>query len=208
MKIILIGPPGSGKGTIATELKKKYRIIQISLGELIRNEIKRKSSFGKRVSGIVNRGNLIPVDMSLKLLNKRLKKPDAKKGFILDGFPRNVAQAKKFTEKIDYIINLSIPDKEIISRLSNRRVCKKCKRNYNLITLKPKKNGVCDKCQGILVQRDDDKPEVIKNRLKVYNRESKPLIRYYGEKLLNVNAHGSVKEVVNRITKLLKTVLT
>ena len=184
MKIVMLGPPGSGKGTYASRLTKMLGIPHISTGDMVREEIKAQTEIGKKIKEYNDRGELVPDEIIIKLLAERLKKADAKKGFILDGFPRTLRQAEALEKlsEIDLVINLNVPDEIIIQRLSNRLICKRCGAIYNRLTLKPKVNGVCDVCGGELYQREDDKPEVIRERLKVYKRSTEPLIEYYRRK--------------------------
>jgi len=186
MKIVMLGPPGSGKGTYAFRLTKILGVPHISTGDMVREEIKAQTELGKKIKEYSDKGELVPDEIIINLLAERLRKPDAQKGFILDGFPRTLRQAEALEEisKIDLVINLNVPDEIIVQRLSNRLVCKRCGAIYNRLTLKPKVNGVCDVCGGELYQREDDKPEVIQERLKVYRRNTAPLIEYYRKKSL------------------------
>lgn len=163
----------------------RFKIAGIATGDIFREEIKQNSVLGKKVAGFVKSGGLVPDEVVIEILKKRVDEPDSKNGFILDGFPRTIEQAKALEKaaKIDAIINLAVPEWIIIERLSNRRICRNCGEVYNLRYLKPKKQGVCDKCGGQLYQREDDKPEVIKERLKVYEKQTQPLINYYQGKV-------------------------
>lgn len=184
MRMIIFGPPGSGKGTYASRLVNILGVPHISTGDLVREEIRMQTDVGRIARQYVERGELVPDDIIISLLMKRLQRPDAEKGFILDGFPRTIGQAKFLEEnfKIDLVINLVVPDEVIIQRLSNRLICKRCGAIYNRLTLKPKVDEICDVCGGELYQREDDKPEVIRERLKVYRASTEPLINYYREK--------------------------
>ena len=168
----------------------KLRIAPISTGDIFREEIKRDTDLGRRVAGYLSRGELVPDKVVIEVLKDRIGRPDAEKGFILDGFPRTVAQAEALERiaKIDAVIRLIVPEWIIIERLSNRRVCRKCGAIYNVKYLKPKKPGTCDKCGGPLYQREDDKPEVIKERLRIYEKQTQPLITYYKGKVPFINA--------------------
>jgi adenylate kinase len=186
MNAIIFGPPGSGKGTYASILEKKLGIVKISTGDIIREEIGKNTELGKRMNDYYDRGELVPDDIVIEALKKRISEPDyVKKGFIFDGYPRTIQQAEALNKiaKIDVIINLKVPDWIIVERLSNRRTCKECGANYNLKYLKPKIEGVCDKCGGELCQRGDDKPEVIRERVRVHQKQTQPLLEYYKEKI-------------------------
>lgn len=184
VKIVMLGPPGSGKGTYASRMAPKLGIPTISTGELFRENVKNGTDVGKKAKVFMDKGELVPDAITIEMLKQRIKQPDAKKGFILDGFPRTIPQAEALEKvaKIDAVINLVVPDEIVIARLSARRQCRKCSEIYNTLYLKPKKEGICDKCGGELYQRDDDKPKAIKERLVVYTKNTQPLIDYYGEK--------------------------
>src|SRR4030042_4406982 len=169
MKLVFLGPPGSGKGTYASRISTILGWPQISTGDLLRGVIKGGTSLGKEAEKFYNEGKLVPDEIVLNLLKERLSKPDCRNGFILDGFPRSIEQARKLEgiTKVDLVVNLAISEEGIILRLSTRRVCRKCGAIYNIRNVKPKVEGVCDKCGGELYQRDDDKTETIRKRLKV-----------------------------------------
>lgn len=188
IRLVMLGPPGSGKGTYATRISPILKIPTISTGDLLRSKMK-DPELGPIIKKYINSGQLVPDEIVFKVFNERLKKDDTKNGFILDGIPRTLEQAKRLENisKIDAVINLVVPEDVIIARLSSRRICKKCGAIYNLLYLKPKVEGICDKCGGELIQRDDDKPEVIKERLREYEKLTKPLIDYYGEKGIRVD---------------------
>jgi adenylate kinase len=186
MNTIIFGPPGSGKGTYASFIEKKLGIIKISTGDIIREEIEKNTCLGKKMKEYTNRGELVPDEIVTEILKRRISEPDCmNKGFILDGYPRTVPQAQSLDKiaTINVIINLNVPDWIIIERLSSRRTCKKCEATFNVKYLKPKVDGICDKCDGELYQRDDDKPEVIKERIRVYRKQTQPLIKYYRGKI-------------------------
>lgn len=188
MKIIFLGPPGAGKGTYASRLTPILKLPHISSGDMVRDEIKAQTQLGNLMKEYSDKGKLGPDEIMIKILAKRLTKPDCKKGCILDGFPRTIKQAEALEKivKIDLVINLNVPDQIIITRLSNRLTCKKCGTIYNKLTLKPKKENICDQCGGQLYQREDDKPKVIQERLNIYRKKTEPLIEYYKKKnLLN-----------------------
>jgi len=184
MNLIFLGAPGAGKGTLATLLSKEYGIPQISTGDLFRAAVKEGSELGKQVQGIMEKGELVPDSLTVELVKERLAKPDAQEGYILDGFPRTVAQADALAEfqKIDAVINFSISDELVIRRLSGRRVCRSCGAIYHIENMPPKVEGKCDRCGGELYIRDDDKIDSIKNRLRVYKDQTEPLIAYYRDK--------------------------
>lgn len=184
MKAIMLGAPGAGKGTYASRLKEKLGVETIATGDIFRELIKENSGLGKKVKSYVEKGLLVPDEVVIEVLKQRLSKIQKGKGFILDGFPRTMEQAKMLDTitKIDVILMLDVPDWIIIERLSTRRICKNCGTVYNIRYLKPKVEGVCDKCDGPLYQRSDDNEEVIKKRLQVYKEQTKPLIEFFKEK--------------------------
>lgn len=181
MNFIFLGPPGAGKGTLASQVAEEYGIPQISTGDIFRENIKNQTELGKKVKSILDSGALVSDDVVLEIVEDRLKKDDCKKGFILDGFPRTIPQAEAF-EKLGIdvqVVNFEVDNDLIIARLSNRRVCRSCKANFNVKFMPPKVEGKCDKCGGELFTRDDDKLEAITNRLSVYRKETAPLIDFY-----------------------------
>ncbi len=207
MNIILLGKPGVGKGTIAKLLQKDYGFVQLSAGDLIRTEIKSKSAIGKKIEPIVASGKLIADEITLLLVKKALTKLK-KKNIIFDGYPREIKQAKMLENfaKVDLVINLEAQDKKIINRLSGRRICPKCGAIYHIKNQPPKKEGICDKDKTKLIHRNDDKPSVIKERLKVHKTQTKPLINYYLKKsqLKKVDANDNPKNILKRVLQLLK----
>ena len=206
MNFIFLGPPGAGKGTLASQVAEEYGIPQISTGDIFRENIKNQTELGKKVKAIMDAGGLVSDDVVLEIVEDRLKKDDCKAGFILDGFPRTIPQAEAF-EKLGIdvkVVNFEVDNELIIARLSNRRVCKGCKANYNVKFLPPKVEGVCDKCGGELFTRDDDKLESITNRLEVYRKETEPLIAFYRNlnKMTDINSARDSQEVLVDFRKL------
>jgi len=183
MRFAIFGPPGAGKGTYSRRLKEKLDIAAISTGDIFREAVKDDNELGKKVKGYLDEGELVPDEVVTEVLKERLEEPDAQKGFILDGYPRTLKQAIDLREitSLDAVINLVVPEWVVVERLSSRRVCTKCGDVYNVRFLKPKEEGVCDKCGGELIQRDDDKPEVIKDRLKVYEEKTQPILDFFKE---------------------------
>lgn len=182
MKIILLGAPGAGKGTQAELLSEHLSIPTISTGNIIREALKSGTEIGLIAKEYMASGGLLPDEVVIKIIEERIGKEDCKKGFILDGFPRTIPQAEALDKMgiiIDKVIDLEIKDETIIKRMSGRRVCEKCGASYHLKNNKPKEDGVCDKCKGTLVQREDDHPDTVKNRLKVYHEQTEPLKDYY-----------------------------
>jgi len=194
MRIIIFGPPGAGKGTYASRLGRELKIAVISTGDIFRDEIKQNTDLGGKVVEFVKSGDLVPDEIVTDIVTKRINMPNSKRGFILDGYPRNVEQAKSLGNitKVDAVILLIVPDWIIVERLSNRRICKKCGAIFNLKYLKPKRPGICDKCGEELFQREDDKPKVVRERLDVYEAQTRPLIGYYRDRLpiLNIGCNS------------------
>lgn len=193
MKAIIFGAPGAGKGTYSSRLQAKLGVDVIAMGDIFRESVKENSDLGKKVKSYVEKGALVPDSVVIEVLQNRLSKVPKDKGFILDGFPRTIDQAKALEAitPIDVILLLDVPDEIIIERLSARRICKKCGEVYNIRFLKPRKEGICDKCGGELYQRSDDNPEVIKNRLQVYKDQTEPLIAYYKKKKIPFVVSGT-----------------
>lgn len=191
MNLVFLGPPGAGKGTIAAVAKNALGVPHISTGDLFRSNIKNETELGKQVKAILASGGLVPDEITIKMVEKRLAEPDCKNGFILDGFPRTIPQADALAEmtNIDGVVNFVLSEEEIIKRLSGRRMCKSTGRTYHILFNPPKVEGVDDETGEPLIQRDDDKPEAIKHRLEVYNESTAPLIAYYEKK-------GVVKNLV------------
>ena len=181
---IFLGPPGAGKGSLAVKVAEDYKIPHISTGDIFRANIKNQTPLGVKVKAIIDSGSLVSDDLTCELVKDRLSQPDCKNGYILDGFPRTIPQAEMFTKICDdvKVVNFEIKDEIVIRRLSTRRVCKACGANFNVLTLPPKVEGICDKCGGELYQRDDDKQESIMHRMDVYREQTEPLINFYKNK--------------------------
>lgn len=206
MNLIIFGPQASGKGTQAVRIAKHFGIQHISTGDIFRENISKGTELGKIAAELINKGDFVPDEITNKIVEDRIKKEDCEKGFILDGYPRNKIQAEyldSLPQKIDVVINLEVSEEEVIRRMSSRRVCVDCKDTYNILFLKPKEEGVCDKCGGKLVMRDDDKPEAIKKRLELYNEKTKPLLKFYEEKgiLKIINGAQGIDEVFEDVKK-------
>lgn len=208
MRCLIMGAPGAGKGTYADSIKKHFGIPHISTGEIFREAIASDSELGKLAKLYIDKGNLVPDEVTNEIVKKRLEEEDCLNGFLFDGYPRTIAQAKAFDEmlkelniKLDIVVNIDVKDDIIISRIINRRTCPSCGRGYNLVSLKPKKEGVCDDCGTPLYQRKDDNEETIKSRLEVYNKQTKPLIEYYEKQnlLLQIDGAGEISEVAKKI---------
>lgn len=184
MNMIIFGAPGSGKGTYASRLQSKLDVDVVAMGDIFREILKEETPLGRKVKGYVEKGLLVPDDVVVDVLKQRLAKVPRGKGFILDGYPRTVEQAEALEKivKIDVIVQLLVPEWIIVERLSTRRICKNCGEVYNVRYLKPKVDMVCDKCGGPLYQRSDDTAEVIKDRIKVYERQTQPLLQYFEER--------------------------
>ncbi len=181
MNFIFLGPPGAGKGSLAVKVAEDYKIPHISTGDIFRAAIKNQTPLGVKVKAIIDSGSLVSDEITCELVKERLSQPDVSNGFILDGFPRTIPQAEMFTSICPdvAVVNFVIKDEIVIKRLSTRRVCRKCGANFNVLTLPPKVEGVCDKCGGELYQRDDDKQESILHRMDVYREQTEPLIDFY-----------------------------
>jgi adenylate kinase len=193
VKAIIFGAPGAGKGTYSSRLQTKLGVDVIAMGDIFRESVKQDTELGKKVKSYVEKGALVPDSVVIEVLKERLSRVPKGKGFILDGFPRTIEQADTLEgiTSIDVILQLDVPDEIIIQRLSSRRICKKCGEVYNIRFLKPKKEGICDKCGGELYLRADDNPEVIKNRLQVYKDQTEPLIAYYKKKKIPFVVSGT-----------------
>lgn len=204
MKLILIGAPGAGKGTQAEKLIEKLGIPSISTGNILREHMKNGTELGKKARGYVESGALVPDELIVGMLKARLSEADCEKGFILDGYPRTVAQAEALKDMgagIDKVVSIETDDDAIIRRMSGRRVCKSCGASYHLLYNKPEKDGVCSKCGAPLVQRDDDREETVRARLEVFHRQTEPVKAYYEKQgiLIRVDGMGSIPDITKRI---------
>jgi adenylate kinase len=213
MNLIIFGPPGSGKGTYATRLETKLGTTPIAMGDIFREAIKQGTPLGKKVESYLKSGQLVPDDLVIEVLKEKINQKKGEKGFILDGFPRTIAQAEALEKiaKIDAIINLQVPEWIIVARLSSRRICKNCGAVYNILYLKPKREGICDVCGGPLYQREDDTEKVIKDRIKVYEKQTQPLLEYYKNKVpfvsfkcgeLDLPPEKAVEEILKGMRKI------
>jgi adenylate kinase len=208
MRIVLLGAPGAGKGTQAKKLVEKYGTPQVSTGDLLRAAVASGSALGKEAKSFMDKGELVPDRVVLGMVEERLKQDDCKKGYILDGFPRNTSQAEALDKmlaalnmSLDAALSVDVPFEDLMKRLTGRRTCKACGQMYNIYSSAPKKEGVCDKCGGALFQRDDDKEETIKKRLEVYTASTAPLIDYYNKKgiVKSVAGTGSIDDIFNQV---------
>ncbi len=213
MKIIMLGAPGAGKGTQAKKIAEKYSIPHISTGDIFRANIKEGTELGKKAKEYMDKGALVPDELVCDLVVDRISQEDAKNGYVLDGFPRTIPQAEaldaalsKINEKVDYAIDVDVPDDNIINRMSGRRACVSCGGTYHVVFNPTKAEGVCDACGGQLILRDDDKPETVQNRLKVYHDQTQPLIDYYTKKniLKSVDGTQDMSKVFDSIVAILE----
>jgi adenylate kinase len=213
MKIIMLGAPGAGKGTQAQMIAEKFNIPHISTGDIFRANIKNGTELGKKAKEFMDKGQLVPDELTVELLLDRVAKEDCKDGYVLDGFPRTIPQADVLTNEldklgdhVDYAINVDVPDENIVRRMSGRRACLKCGATYHIEHIPPKQEGICDKCGSELVQRDDDKPETVNNRLSVYHEQTQPLIDYYTKAgiLKTVDGTKDMNDVFNAIVDILE----
>ena len=212
MKIIMLGAPGAGKGTQAKMIAEKFNIPHISTGDIFRANIKNGTELGKKAKEFMDKGQLVPDELTVEILLDRVAADDCKNGYVLDGFPCTIPQADvldkeltKLGDKVDFAINVDVPDENIVRRMSGRRACLKCGATYHIEHIPPKQEGICDKCGSELVQRDDDKPETVQNRLSVYHEQTQPLIDYYNKKniLKSVDGTKDMQEVFSDIVNIL-----
>ncbi len=213
MKIIMLGAPGAGKGTQAKRIAAKYGIPHISTGDIFRANIKNGTELGKKAKEYMDQGLLVPDELVVDLVIDRFKQPDCEKGYVLDGFPRTIPQAKALDEALEkngdavqYAIDVDVPDEEIVSRMSGRRACVNCGGTYHVVTIPPKQEGICDTCGSPLVLRDDDQPETVKKRLNVYHEQTQPLIDYYQTKgiLKSVDGTAIMDVIFGQIVEILE----
>ena len=212
MKIIMLGAPGAGKGTQAKMIAEKYSIPHISTGDIFRANIKNGTELGKKAKSYMDKGQLVPDELTLDLIMDRFKQDDCKNGYVLDGFPRTIPQAEALDtalkakgEKVDFAIDVDVPDENIVKRMGGRRACVGCGATYHVVYSPTKVEGVCDKCGEELIVRDDDKHETVLNRLEVYHNQTQPLIDYYNEQGILKSVDGTVdmKDVFNAIVDIL-----
>ena len=213
MVIVMLGAPGAGKGTQADLICAEYNIPHISTGDIFRANIKNGTELGKRAKSYMDKGELVPDQLTVEILLDRVAQDDCKEGYVLDGFPRTIPQAEvlddalgKLSAKVDYAINVDVPDDAIVARMSGRRSCPDCGTVYHIVYNKPAKDGTCDKCGASLVQREDDAEETVRNRLKVYHDQTAPLIDFYEKKgaLKTVDGTQDMKQVTDNIFAILK----
>lgn len=208
MRLVLLGPPGAGKGTQAAKLSTYFGIPQISTGDILRHNVAQDTDLGKKAKGYMDSGQLVPDDLVIKMVEHRLKEPDAKKGFILDGFPRTIAQADALLKmtKIDAVLSYFLEPEELIKRNTGRRVCPQDDTVYHILTNPPKNPGVCDRCGTTLIIRADDREDVVRKRIETHERQTAPLIKYYRERglLREAYASGLIEEIFLRTLEALK----
>lgn len=212
MNLILLGPPGAGKGTQAQKIVEYFHIPQISTGDILRSAVKEGTPLGREAKSFMDRGQLVPDEVVIGIIDERLRESDCHQGFILDGFPRNISQADalqsllaKMGKSIDHVINIEVDSEELVRRLTGRRTCKNCGAMFHILFQPPKEEGRCDRCGGPLYQRTDDNEETIRNRLREYENQTTPLIDYYQKKKLLRSIHGvgGADEIFERILRQL-----
>jgi adenylate kinase len=212
MNLILLGPPGAGKGTQAQMIVERYHIPQISTGDILRASVKEGTPLGRQAKAFMDQGQLVPDEVVIGIIDERLRTPGCNHGFILDGFPRTIAQAEALQtiltnigKSIDHVINIEVDSEELVRRLTGRRTCKNCGAMFHILFHPPKKEGICDRCGGTLYQREDDKEETIRTRLKEYERQTAALIQYYQLKntLRSIQGVGGQHQIFERIIHVL-----
>ena len=209
-KMLIMGPPGAGKGTQAENIIKYYNIPHISTGDMFRAAISNKTEIGLIAKSYIDAGNLVPDEITVGIVKERLSNPDCKNGFLLDGFPRDLHQAEMFDSMLkelgitlDLVLNIHVDDEKLINRIIGRRICPKCGRTYHVIYNKPLKDGICDDCGSELIQRKDDNVETVKNRLDVYSHLTEPLINYYKDLVVNFDGDRDVDVIFEDIKKVI-----
>ncbi len=211
-RVVLLGPPGVGKGTQAGLISKKYELTHISTGDIFRANLKQGTPLGLKAKEYMDKGLLVPDELVCDLVKDRVQQDDCRNGYLLDGFPRTVYQAENFDkflkdggEELSVVLNIQAPFEDLFNRAAGRRVCKQCGKTYNVISLPPKTEGICDECGGQLIHRTDDQPDTVRNRLKVYEDQTSPLVEYYTEsgKIANVDGNRPIPEVFEEICALL-----
>lgn len=213
MKVVMLGAPGAGKGTQAKRLADKYSIPHISTGDIFRANIKNNTELGTKAKGYMDQGLLVPDELVVDLVVDRLNNPDCSKGYILDGFPRTIPQAEALDkalldngDKLQYAIDIDVPDSRIINRMAGRRACLNCGGTYHIVSIPPKKEGICDVCGSELVLREDDKPETVEKRLRIYHEQTQPLIDYYRGKAILTSVDGTkdMDDILNEIVGIVE----
>ncbi len=216
LNLVLLGGPGSGKGTQAERLRTDLNLLHVATGDLFRENLKNQTDLGKLAKSYMDRGELVPDDVTVSMVRDRLSRPDAAGGFIMDGFPRTAGQAEAFTQmlagmqrRINAVLHIKVSDEEIVNRLSGRLICRSCQTPYHTMFKQPKTEGVCDLCGGELYQRDDDNPNTIRARLQTYHAQTAPLINYYQEAglLIEIDGEGEVAGVTQRTLNAVKALL-
>ena len=213
MQVVIFGPPGAGKGTQAAFIAKEQNIPHISTGDILRENVKKGTALGLKAKSYMDKGELVPDDLLIGLVRARLDEPDARKGFLLDGYPRTIPQAKALdgilddlNRRLDAVVNIDVGPAELVRRLSGRRICRNCGASYHLAFNPPKADGICDACGGDLYQRADDREEAIRNRLAVYQKQTQPVLDYYKKKgvLIDIDGTGGIEEIAADIRAALK----